>query len=93
MVALQIISKVARSGCHFVLEMEFFTVLLVFRPESGGIWSIPGIILAVVPAKIVISVLWNPSGFRNGHRNHWNGIASGIDRNGIHRIFFNSNSN
>ena len=76
---------------------EFFTVLLVFRPESGGIRSIPGIprngILAVVPAKIVISVPRNPGGFRNGHRNHRNGIASGIDRNGIRGIFFNSNSN
>jgi len=52
--------------------VEFFTVLLVFLPESGGIRSIPGIlrnrILAVVPAKIGISVPQNSGGFRNGHR-------------------------
>jgi hypothetical protein len=51
--------------------LEFFTVLLVFLLESGGIQSIPGIpgnqILAVVPAKIVISIPWNSSGFWNGH--------------------------
>jgi hypothetical protein len=49
---------------------EFFTVLHVFLPESAGIRSIPGIprnrILAVVPAKIVISVPRNSGGFRNG---------------------------
>jgi len=70
---------------------EFFTVLLVFLPESGGIRAIPGIprngILAVLPAKIIISVQQNSGGFRNGHRNCRNGIASGIDRNGIRGIF------
>jgi len=39
---------------------EFFTVLHVFLPESGGIRAIPGIprngILAVLPAKIVNSM-------------------------------------
>jgi tRNA 2-selenouridine synthase SelU len=49
---------------------EFFTVLHVFLPESAGIWSIPGIlqnqILAVLLAKIVISVPRNSGGFRNG---------------------------
>ena len=51
----------------FVLAtlLEFFTVLLVFLPESGGIRLIPGIprngILAVLPAKIGISV---PAEFR-----------------------------
>jgi hypothetical protein len=54
-----------------VSPQEFFTVLLVFLPESGGIRSIPGIprnrILAVVPAKIGISVPRNSGGFRNGH--------------------------
>jgi hypothetical protein len=50
--------------------VEFFTVLHVFLPESAGIRSIPGIprngILAVLPAKIVISVPRNSGGFRNG---------------------------
>jgi hypothetical protein len=54
-----------------VKKPEFFTVLLVFLPESGGIRSIPGIprnrILAVVPAKIGISVPRNSGGFWNGH--------------------------
>jgi hypothetical protein len=51
--------------------MEFFTVLHVFLPESGGIRVILGIprngILAVLPAKIVISIPRNSGGFRNGH--------------------------
>ena len=55
----------------FLLKMEFFTVPHVFLPESAGIRSIPGIprngILAVLPAKIVISVPRNSGGFRNGH--------------------------
>ena len=50
---------------------EFFTVLHVFLPESAGIRSILGIlwngILAVLSAKIVISVPRNSGGFRNGH--------------------------
>ena len=50
---------------------EFFTVPHVFLPESARIWSIPGIpqnwILAVLPAKIAISVPRNSSRFRNGH--------------------------
>jgi len=40
---------------------------------------------------IVISIPQNSGGFRNGHRNHQNGIASGIDQNRICGIFFNSN--
>ena len=51
---------------------EFFTVPHVFLPESAGIRPIPGIpqngILAVLPAKIAISVPRNSGGFRNGHR-------------------------
>ena len=51
--------------------LEFFTVPHVFLPESAGIRVIPGIlrngILAVLPAKIVISIPQNSSGFRNGH--------------------------
>jgi hypothetical protein len=59
-----------RSRCVFLIYFEFFTVLHIFLPESAGIRSIPGIprnrILAVVPAKIVISVPRNSGGFRNG---------------------------
>ena len=51
---------------------EFFTVPHVFLPESAGIRVIPGIprngILAVLPAKIAISVPRNSGGFWNGHR-------------------------
>ena len=70
---------------------EFFTVPHVFLPESAGIRVIPGIpwngILAVLPAKIVISVPWNSGGF-------WNG--PGITRTESTRtesteFFFNSN--
>jgi hypothetical protein len=77
---------------------EFFTVLLVFLPESGRIQSIPGIprnqILAVVPAKIGISVPRNSGGFRNGH-----GItkteSTGMESAEVVFLinFFNSNSN
>jgi hypothetical protein len=77
--------------------VECFTVLLVFLPESGGIRSIPGIprngILAVLPAKIVISV---PAEFRRIPE--WpqelperNCIRNRPERNP--RNFFNSNSN
>ena len=54
-----------------ILSLEFFTVPHVFLPESAGIRVIPGIpqngILAVLPAKIVISIPRNSGGFRNGH--------------------------
>ena len=83
--------------------MEFFTVLHIFLPESGGIWAIPGIprngILAVLPAKIVISVPRNYNGFRNGHGITGTESPDGIDRNGIRGIFlivvvnFKSSSN
>ena len=57
--------------------VEFFTVPHVFLPESAGIRVIPGIpwngILAVLPAKIVISIPWNGI--------DWNGIH-GIFFNG-----------
>ena len=43
-----------------IWQFEFFTVLLVFLLESTGIWAILGIpwngILAVLPAKIIISI-------------------------------------
>ena len=52
-------------------DTEFFTVPHVFLPESAGIQVIRGIpqngILAVLPAKIVISIPRNSGGFRNGH--------------------------
>ena len=93
----QIEREISEHFVHTHSLIEFSTVLLVFWLESSGIQSIPGIpwngILAVVPAKIVISIPRNPSGFRNGHRNHQNRIASGIDWNRIRGIFFNSNSN
>ena len=53
------------------LSSEFFTVPHVFLPESTRIRPIPGIprngILAVLPAKIAISVPRNSGRFRNGH--------------------------
>jgi hypothetical protein len=79
---------------------EFFTVLLVFLPESGGIRLIPGIprnrILAVVPAKIGISVPRNSGGFRNGHgitETESTGTESAEFVFLIVIVIFNSNSN
>jgi hypothetical protein len=60
------------SGPCGMQQLEFFTVLHVFLPESAGIRVILGIpwngILAVLPAKIVISISQNSGGFQNGHR-------------------------
>jgi len=85
------------------LFVEFFTVLHVFLLESSRIRSIPGIpqngILAIVPAKIVISVPWNSGRFQNGHRNH--GMESHPESTGMEStkifltviVIFKSNSN
>ena len=65
------LSFATESIATHIPSTEFFTVPHVFLPESAGIQSIPGIprngILAVLPAKIAISVPRNSGGFRNGH--------------------------
>jgi len=54
-----------------ILFQGYLQVLYSPPGIPAGIWSILGIpwnqILAVVPAKIVISIPWNSGGFQNGH--------------------------
>ena len=78
---------------YAIVKIEFFIVLHVFLLESARIWVIPEIpwnrILAVLPAKIVISIPQNSGGFQNGH-----GITR-MELTGTEspEYFFNSNSN
>ena len=57
---------------YYSYVIVFLIVLHIFLPESTRIWAIQGIlcnrILAILPAKIVISIPQNSSGFWNGTR-------------------------
>jgi hypothetical protein len=98
--ALDFLSIPGKSRLIMLYIVEFFTVLLVFLPESSGIQLIPGIpqnrILAVVPAKIGISIPWNSGRFRNGHginETESTGTESAKFVFLIVIVIFNSNSN
>jgi len=79
----------------YITKYKFFTVLHIFLLESSRFQSIPGIpqngILAVLPAKMAISIPAEFWQILEWHRNHQNEIASGIDWNGICGIFLNVN--